>query len=128
MGRISYGVVAESIPRTVRLFKVDLDSQGYDNGGAYWGIGKQLWCAIGEHEIGVFHREFIRADSRESAIVGLKIEAGLLIQGPKIHRLAFLMRSAQFGNKEARKIVKNLNKLGYNIPYNSAENQRVNGF
>ena len=128
MGRVSTGVVAESIPRTVRLFKVDIDSRGYDNGGAYWGHGQQLWCAIGKHEKGVFHREFIRADSREHAIIGLKIESGVLIQGPTLRRLALLRRSALYGNVKAREMVKNLNALGYNIPYNPAENQKAKGF
>ena len=128
MGRSSHGVVAESIPRTVRLFKVALDSQGYDNGGAYWGHGQQIWCAIGKHEAGVFHREFIRADSREAAIVGLKIESGLLIEGPTFRRLALLRRAAQFGNTKARKTIKELDKLGYKITYNPEENKRAKGF
>ena len=128
MGRASHGSIPECFPRSVRLFRVNLDSQGYDDGGAYWGIGQPLWCAIGEHDTGCQSRAFIRADSREHAIVLLKIEAGLLIQGPTISRLALLMRAAQFGNKKAQDMVWQLNALGYNIPYNPVENQRSKGF
>lgn len=32
----------------VRLFKVSLDSGGYDSGGAYWGHGQRLYACIGE--------------------------------------------------------------------------------
>lgn len=113
MGRASYGSIPECFPRTVRLFKVKIDSQGYDDGGAYWGIGEPLWCAVGEHETGVFHREFIRADSREHAIIGLKIESGLLIQGPTTSRLDAIFYSGMNGNKNAQKVYNALYNLGY---------------
>lgn len=47
-------------PRSVRLFKVNLDSGGYDDGGAYWGIGEPLWCATDDEN----YREFVRAPYR----------------------------------------------------------------
>ena len=33
-------------PYKFRLFRVRLDSGGYDDGGAYWGHGEPLYCAI----------------------------------------------------------------------------------
>lgn len=36
----------DTTPRTVRLFRVRLDSGGYDDGGAYWGHGGVIWAAI----------------------------------------------------------------------------------
>ena len=32
-------------PRNIRLFKMALDSGGYDDGGAYWGIGEPIYIA-----------------------------------------------------------------------------------
>ena len=128
MGRASYGSIPECFPHTVRLFKVKIDSQGYDDGGAYWGIGGPLWCAIGEHDTGCQSRAFIRADSREHAIVLLKIENGLLVQGPNKDKINRILFAAQWGNSLAREMIKNLGNLGYKIPYNTAENQRSKGF
>ena len=47
----------------VRLYKVSLDSGGYDKGGAYWGGGKPLYCA--ENEDGAIM--YFRARDRETA-------------------------------------------------------------
>ena len=113
MGRASYGSIPECFPRSVRLFRVNIDSQGYDDGGAYWGTGQPLWCAIGEHDTGCQSRAFIRAGSREEAIVELKIECGLLKQGPNNHRLNALHDAAVSGNKKARDLCDNLLNLGY---------------
>jgi hypothetical protein len=46
----------------VRLFRVRLDSGGYDPGGAYWGLGGPLYCADGDD-----FREYLRASDREDA-------------------------------------------------------------
>lgn len=48
----------------VRLTRVSLDRGGYDNGGAYWGIGEPLWYAVSE--CGEY-AAFFRAPSREAA-------------------------------------------------------------
>ena len=75
MGRQHWGQLSnnQDIPRHIRLFKVNLDSGGYDEGGAYWGLaarGHQLWCAMadaceanGEED----YREFVRAGTRNGA-------------------------------------------------------------
>jgi len=47
-----------------RLFRVRLDSGGYDDGGAYWGLGEPLWCCMQrDHGFQVF----FRASSRRAA-------------------------------------------------------------
>lgn len=60
MGRLTYGH-APSDP--CRLFRVRLDSGGYDDGGAYWGIGAPLYCATDEDQF----RHFTRACDRQAA-------------------------------------------------------------
>ena len=49
MGRCDTVPALDETRRTVRLFRVNLDSGGYDDGGAYWGLpsrpGDRLWCA-----------------------------------------------------------------------------------
>lgn len=46
-----------------RCFKVNL-TDGYDDGGAYWGTGKPLYCVSGEE-----FQLFFRADNRKHAKV-----------------------------------------------------------
>ena len=69
MGRVHYGILENVEPRTLRLFKVRIDSGGYDDGGAYWGRGGTLWCATD----GANYRRFTRAGSRERAAIDLQI-------------------------------------------------------
>lgn len=52
----------------VRVYRVRIDSGGYDDGGAYWGLGSPLFCA----EDGEGFRQFIRAGDRRSAQVMLR--------------------------------------------------------
>lgn len=47
----------------VRLFRVNLDSGGYDDGGAYWGLGKPLYCCTDDMNF----RYFVRASTRREA-------------------------------------------------------------
>jgi hypothetical protein len=79
MGRREYHV-KPSTPRSVRLFKVNLDAGGYDDGGAYWGVNQRwesLYCATDD----ATYMEFIRAGSRAAAAAALKLPAGLLKVG-----------------------------------------------
>lgn len=69
MGRRGYGRQPGAGLR-VRLFRVRLDSGGYDDGGAYWGIGAPLYCATD----GADYREFIRAPSRFAACALLDLD------------------------------------------------------
>ena len=127
MGRMPYGSIQECFPRTVRLFKVNIDSQGYDDGGAYWGHGAPVWCAIGEHYYTGFQsRAFVRADSREHAIVALEIEDGLLVQGISKRRIAMLQSSALWHSPVAKTLLNALDSLGYDV--RDPANQRAKGF
>lgn len=50
-----------------RVYRMSIDSGGYDNGGAYWGLGKPLYRAFASSDELVIAAEFyMRADSRES--------------------------------------------------------------
>lgn len=55
--------------KSVRVFRLPLDSGGYDPGGAYWGSGESLYCATD----GQAYREFVRASSRKAAIAKLNL-------------------------------------------------------
>ena len=63
----------------VRVFRVNLDSGGYDDGGAYWGHGQPLYCATCAED----GRVFIRADSRLAAVAELGIEARSMKKPPR---------------------------------------------
>jgi len=80
----------EPVARSVRCFQVRLDSGGYDDGGAYWGLGKPLYCLDqSEHETvnaygnRVYFRAFIRASSRKEAIAASGLADFLFIRGEK---------------------------------------------
>lgn len=72
MGRHSVGDLDQS-RASVRLFRVNLDSGGYDDGGAYWGLrphGLSLWCAIDRDG----DMQFTEASTREQACFMLEID------------------------------------------------------
>ena len=77
MGRAEFGT-HEQADGKIRLFKVRLDSGGYDDGGAYWGSGQALFCATDGGDF----RQFIRADSRLQAVAVLGLEYGKLKRPP----------------------------------------------
>lgn len=79
MGRANYGAnCVESAPaKSVRLFRVNLDSGGYDDGGAYWGIGAPIYCALCEVNGNEF-RLTRRASSRFHAAALLEIKPSQL--------------------------------------------------
>lgn len=78
-------------PRRVRLFAVRLDSGGYDDGGAYWGIrrpGLRLWCARDADGA----QRFADAASREAAALILGIPAtALRVPLDRWHDYAFAL-------------------------------------
>lgn len=49
--------------KRIQLFHVPLNGGGYDRGGAYWGLGAPLWCAM-DHE---GETAFFRARDRAAA-------------------------------------------------------------
>lgn len=75
MGRVEWR--EEPKDRTVRVFRLPLDSGGYDPGGAYWGWGEPLYCATD----GEGYRVFVRAGSRPEAIEKLKLSPAVLKRG-----------------------------------------------
>lgn len=81
MGRSSYGVPEQCAPKSIRVFKVNLDSGGYDDGGAYWGHGDALYCATDDAD----YRDFTRAKSRARAVAAFKIEPAYLARGISSH-------------------------------------------
>lgn len=78
MGRATYGVIKpDSMPRrSIRLFRVKLNSGGYDDGGAYWGVGQALYCATDGDEF----RQFTRANSRRDAAIKLELCDWMLVR------------------------------------------------
>lgn len=76
MGRKQYGTPARCEGK-IRLFRVRLDNGGYDDGGAYWGIGKPLYCA---ESLDGRYREFVRAEDREAAALALSITPRQLLR------------------------------------------------
>ena len=65
----------------IRLFRVRLDSGGYDNGGAYWGLGKALYCALSDGGM-----QFTRARSRAEAVELLNLDVNELARKPRERR------------------------------------------
>lgn len=59
----------------ITLWPVYLDGQGYDDNGAYWGVGTPLWCA--EDESGDY-RQFARAGSYVEAQAALGLSPSQL--------------------------------------------------
>jgi hypothetical protein len=59
MGRLS----TTPLVGKIYLRHVPISPEGYDAGGAYWGVGARLWCAEG-HEEG---RMYFRAVDRDAA-------------------------------------------------------------
>lgn len=108
MGRASFGNPESKI----RLFRVRLDSGGYDDGGAYWGLGQALYCATD----GADYRKFVRANSRLAAIAELDIERHMLKRPPI---LEFKIWEALSGgniehlNDSGRPVFLKLKELGF---------------
>ena len=70
MGRASWPTKPTEA-KSVRLFRVNLNSGGYDDGGAYWGLPRyNLWCATDDAN----YRDFVRAPTRAMASKELNIE------------------------------------------------------
>lgn len=90
MGRSEWRADEPIAPRSVSVFRVRLDSGGYDDGGAYWGAGRPLYCA--RDDAGAF-RVFVRAMDRAEAIEKLRI-APHLLKRPAAHRLYWWTESS----------------------------------
>lgn len=64
MGRRGY---TSCTPSNLHLQRVPIDSQGYDQGGAYWGLGVPLYCAWNNG-----FEAYVRAESRKAAMALIK--------------------------------------------------------
>ena len=60
--------------KNIHLFKVRLDSGGYDDGGAYWGTPDNLWCARCPEG----GQRFVRASNRLVAAARLDLPNRML--------------------------------------------------
>lgn len=70
-----HALALDDTPKSIKLFKVRLCSQGYDDGGAYWGHTNQsLWCARDSQGA----EQFVRAFARITAAAALEIPNNLL--------------------------------------------------
>lgn len=64
--------------KSIKLFRVRICSQGYDDGGAYWGHDtRSLWCARDSQG----SEQFIRAFTRITAAASLEIPNRSLQRG-----------------------------------------------
>ena len=64
MGRVG-SLPTEEVTGVVRLFEVRLDAGGYDDGGAYWGLGGEMVYCVEQEHSGLL--SFFRAWDRASA-------------------------------------------------------------
>lgn len=77
MGR-PHALALDDTPKSIKLFQVSLCTQGYDDGGAYWGHSPQsLWCARDSQGA----EQFVRAFTRITAAAILEIPNNLLQRG-----------------------------------------------
>jgi hypothetical protein len=77
MGRHSHGLPQNCKPRTIRLFHVRIDSGGYDDGGAYWGLGDPIYCASNDDD----YFATVRASNRTHAALLLDLHPEQLRAG-----------------------------------------------
>lgn len=70
LGRADRGDATQA-PVKFFLCRVRLDRGGYDDAGAYWGVGKPLYWACSEHGA---HDRFFRAADRDAAKARLRVE------------------------------------------------------
>lgn len=88
MGRPTYPIREKGF-KDIQLFKVRLDSGGYDDGGAYWGNRyNSLYCARNEES-----QEFVRAYSREHAAALLGLDNFDLVRPLNKQKVADLFMS-----------------------------------
>lgn len=64
LGRVSH--YAPPVTRQLALRRIRINSQGYDSGGAYWGIGQPLyWCGSDCGGVDMWFRATDRNAARE---------------------------------------------------------------
>lgn len=80
MGRATWPLKGDIPPRSLSLFRVRIDAGGYDDGGAYWGLGAPLYCLRGSGDDWDV-RGFVRAPSRAHAALALCVPHSALKRG-----------------------------------------------
>lgn len=117
VGRVEKGT--PQAPKSVRVFRVRLNSGGYDDGGAYWGCGLPLFCATDGED----YRQFVRATSRLHAIADLEIPAETIARLPnsELKTLQFAVSAASRAGVNTRTtasragMLATLDSLGYPV-------------
>lgn len=108
MGRRNSGTMPTS-SKSVNLFKVELDSGGYDDGGAYWGTGgNPLYCARSSE---CDYQEFARAETRLDAAIAMRLPNKVLTASPKMQAIRFLEKNVVTAAALTKR--KSLIELGY---------------
>lgn len=108
MGRTRSGTMPKA-PKSVNLFKVELDSGGYDDGGAYWGAGgNNLYCARSSE---CDFQEFARAETRLDAAIVMRLPNRVLTASPKMQAIRFMEKNVVTAAALAKR--KALIELGY---------------
>lgn len=89
MGR-PHAIALDDSPKSITLFQVNLDSGGYDDGGAYWGNSNQsLWCARDKQGA----EQFVRCFTRITAAAILEIPTNVLRRGFPRHEMDAYFRN-----------------------------------
>lgn len=64
------GVLAPKLSGKVSLRKIRINQGGYDDGGAYWGIGSQLWNASNDDlSVNLWFRARTRDAAKDQVLV-----------------------------------------------------------
>lgn len=98
MGRPN-ALALDDTPKSIKLFQVNLDAGGYDDGGAYWGHTPispyrghapfALWCARDSQG----NEQFVRAFARITAAAILEIPISCLQRGFSRYDVDFYFRN-----------------------------------
>lgn len=67
MGRASFGTLSEASDCSLKVFRVTLNTGGYDDGGAYWGLPQDNLYCIESINMSDYYRTFVRARDRAEA-------------------------------------------------------------
>jgi hypothetical protein len=65
MGRYTGPDYLDTSAGPLYLRQVNIDTQGYDNGGAYWGLGIPLWETIDQDGNGKIFRATCRQQAKQ---------------------------------------------------------------
>lgn len=104
MGRQSFGNIPDAPECSLKVFRVTLDTGGYDDGGAYWGLPQDNLYCIESINLNDYYRTFVRARDR--------VEAAALAEV----RSKQLRKKLKLEGSCARYSVKNIGGRLYGVP------------